>query len=177
MAEGIQPLSEDIKRDTRDLIATQYLTEREKLHRLIDKEEQDSHHKVRKPFCRRCALKDMRKAQADLWEKHGNRLFKKEQLEAGENSEDNVPLPKFNVKKYAEANRFILLRRYDHFEDVKEGGLTRKVLAGKDEDYQCHERGCRITIFTDKQDLTEDKKKDVAVDLEKVKAELNKVPQ
>ena len=111
-------------------------TTKEKLRQELITEEA-KYAKQFKPFCYRCARLDY----DDLFEN----TLKEVQRKEGNVNADDLKVPKLNLNKYADKNKFKLISETEAWEQVR--GTNKSELIGYHINYVCKDRGCGRSNF------------------------------
>jgi hypothetical protein len=105
------------------------------------------------PFCRACAIIDFERSLENIQREAGHNrdsgAFKKavEQIEIK------------NYDKYMDSSRFELLNETEAKEPKLLDGMKMKVSVGMWLNFQCKERGCRISVFMPSEEYNKRKKR------------------
>jgi hypothetical protein len=134
MSQIIKPLDKEKHGDHIDVMY-QGLTFKKRMHKEIEKFQQESHHSKRVPFCRVCARIDLAKKQDDTWEKKGSR-----------GSPDDIKV-NIDLTKYTGKDQFEEVKVDPAYEKVRVQGVVETQHVGHYHVYKCKERGCNVEIL------------------------------
>ena len=109
---------------------------KEKLRQELIQEEQRCN-KLKVPFCFRCAKLDYE----DLY----NKTILEAQRKEGNVKEEDLKVPKINLKKYSDKNRFKLISETEVWD--RQRGSSEPKHIGYNVSYVCNERGCGHSMF------------------------------
>ena len=100
-------------------------------------EEEKRCNKLNIPFCYRCATLDY----DDLYE----HTLKEARRKEGNVKEEDLKVPKLNLKKYSDKNRFKIISETEALDFIP--GSNKKEVVGYHVNYVCQERGCGRSVF------------------------------
>ena len=129
----LRPLNDEETKDTIDL-RSQKKNEREKFRILNIKKQQEFTIK-HQPYCFRCARLDCEETQELEYKRKGSKTGHAEDV-----------LISINLDQYSKPERFKLLKKEPVIEKKLVDGIRVPYQTGMWHEYQCKERGCRISV-------------------------------
>lgn len=145
MVEGImRPLTEDEKKEMKEIGSIDIFK--------VFKNKKDEYEyqmtKSHKPFCGRCARLDFE----DRVKRRIDELTRRRQgYTESRDSKELMEMGNFDFSRYADKARFNLLATNEVTEWDKTHRPYVPYVTGVNEDYECIERGCKLTVFVPKE--------------------------